>query len=176
MNVENFLFRFWRAALKSMTHGWLATGQRQYVCITTGCSQYGGKKYIWIRQVGLAPSSKASMVGFHFPGGSLTLSSSLIPYLQLWTWQWDFKGRLLNEAIPLFGLSCNIPNCICLYWMIFEKIWFCRTWLKPPPICSFDHYSLIFLLACLQGSLHHYDDQDDVEYCNEWWPRWWWLW
>ena len=65
--------------------------------------------------MGLAPSSKASMVGFHFPGGSLTLSSFLIPYLQLWTWQWDFKGRLLNEAIPSFWLELQYP---ILYWFV----------------------------------------------------------
>ena len=48
----------------------------------------------------LVPSSEASRVGFHFPGDSLILSK-LIPYLQLWARQWNFKGKLLLQSRKL---------------------------------------------------------------------------
>ena len=47
----------------------------------------------------LVLSSEASKDGFHFPGDSSILSK-LIPYLQLWARQWNFKGKLLSAAIP----------------------------------------------------------------------------
>ena len=139
-----------------------------------------GKK-IWIRQMGLAPSSEASTVGFHFPGGSLTLSSFLIPYLQLWTWQWDFKGRLLNEAIPSFWLELQYP---ILYWFVVNDFWkklgfaelgwshplfapsITTPWSSSSPL--YRGHSII-MMTKMTLNIAMSDDQDDDEYGNRWW-------
>ena len=101
------------------------------------------QKFTKIRQIGLAPSSEASRVGFHFPGDFLFFLLSLHICSSgpgSGTLKVKFSGRL-------FGFSCkSVVN--------FR---FCRIWPKPRPICSSAHCFLNFL----QGSFHHYDKDDE---------------